>query len=321
VKVAAAQDAPGPPRGTIRNVRERVAIALAAGLAVAACATAAGGVERGPRLAGCPVFPASNAWNRDVSRAPVLRRSDAYVRSIGSGNLHPDFAARRYGIPVTVVPRGQLRVPIRFTDYGDESDRGPYPVPPRARVEGGSDRHVIVVQRGSCRLYELYGARRSGAGWAAASGATWSLRSNRLRPAGWTSADAAGLPILPGLARAGEARAGAIRHALRVTVPRSRRAYIAPARHFASDSRDPDLPPMGLRLRLKRSFDLRPFHGQALVILRALKRYGLIVADNGSGWFITGAPDPGWHDADLEQLKRVPGRAFEAVQTRRLVRR
>ena len=193
-------------------------------------------------------------------------------------------------------------------------------MPRSARVEDGSDRHVIVVQRGTCRLYELFGARRAAAGWSAASGATWRLRSNRVRPAGWTSADAAGLPILPGLARAAEARAGAIRHALRVTVPRSQRAYVAPARHFASSDRDPDLPPMGLRLRLRRSFDLRPYRGQALVILRALKRYGLIVADNGSGWFITGAPDPGWRDSELEQLKRVPGRAFEAVQTGRLVR-
>jgi hypothetical protein len=297
-----------------------VAAAVAIGLTAAACGAAAGGVDDGPRLAGCPVFPASNAWNRDVSRAPVHPRSDAYLRSIGWGHLHPDFASRRSGIPISVVPRGQRRVPIRFTDYGDHSDPGPYPVPPHARVEGDSDRHVVVVQRGTCRLYELFGARRAGAGWSAASGATWSLRSNRLRPAGWTSADAAGLPILPGLARADEARAGAIRHALRVTVPRSQRAYVAPARHFASSDRDPDLPPMGLRLRLKRSFDLRPFHGQALVILRALKRYGLIVADNGSGWFVTGAPDRRWDDADLEQLKRVPGRAFGAVRTGRLVR-
>jgi hypothetical protein len=211
-------------------------------------------------------------------------------------------------------------VPIRFTDYGAESDPGPYPVPRGARLEGGSDRHVVVVQRGSCRLYELFGARRTARGWAAASGATWDLRSYRPRPAGWTSADAAGLPILPGLARAGEARAGVIRHALRVTVPRSQRGYVAPARHFASSDRDRDLPPMGLRLRLKASYDLRPFRGQALVILRALKRYGMIVADNGSGWFITGAPDPRWDDEQLEQLKRVPGTAFEALRSGPLTR-
>jgi len=301
-------------------VRGRVAAAIAIGLAAGLCGPGAAQDGGGPRLAGCPVFPASNPWNRDVSRAPVHPRSSAYVRSIGSGNLHPDFASRRYGIPITVVARGQRRVPVRLPAYGDESDPGPYPVPPRARVEGGPDRHVVVVQRGTCRLYELFGARRSRSGWAAASGATWSLRSDRLRHAGWTSADAAGLPILPGLARADEARAGASRHALRVTVPRSQRAYVAPARHAASSDRDPDLPPMGLRLRLKRSFDLRPYRGQALVILRALKRYGLIVADNGSGWFVTGAPDRRWDDDALEQLKRVPGHAFEAVRTGRLIR-
>ena len=281
----------------------------------------AGGGGGGPEVGGCPVLPASNAWNRDVSRAPVDPRSAAYVRSIGPGNLHPDFASRRYGIPITVVPRSQRRVPIRFTEAPDESDPGPYPVPRGARVEGGSDRHVIVVQRGSCGLYELFGARRTARGWDAASGARWDLRSNRRRPAGWTSADAAGLPILPGLARADEARAGAIRHALRVTVPRSQAAYVAPARHFASEDPDPDLPPMGLRLRLKASYDLRPFRGQSLVILRALKRYGMIVADNGSGWFSTGAPDRRWDDASLEQLERVPGTEFEVVRSGPLRRR
>jgi hypothetical protein len=298
----------------------RLATAVGAVLLAGAATPATAGDGGGPRVGGCPVFGAANAWNRDVSRAPVDPRSAAYVRSIGAGNLHPDFASRRYGIPITVVPRGERRVPIRFTDYGAESDPGPYPVPRGARLEGGSDRHVVVVQRGSCRLYELFGARRTARGWAAASGATWDLRSYRPRPAGWTSADAAGLPILPGLARAGEARAGVIRHALRVTVPRSQRGYVAPARHFASSDRDRDLPPMGLRLRLKASYDLRPFRGQALVILRALKRYGMIVADNGSGWFITGAPDPRWDDEQLEQLKRVPGTAFEAVRSGPLTR-
>jgi hypothetical protein len=298
----------------------RLATAVGAVLLAGAATPATAGDGGGPRVGGCPVFGAANAWNRDVSRAPVDPRSAAYVRSIGAGNLHPDFASRRYGIPITVVPRGQRRVPIRFTDYGAESDPGPYPVPRGARLEGGSDRHVVVVQRGSCRLYELFGARRTARGWAAASGATWDLRSYRPRPAGWTSADAAGLPILPGLARAGEARAGVILHALRVTVPRSQRGYVAPARHFASSDRDRDLPPMGLRLRLKASYDLRPFRGQALVILRALKRYGMIVADNGSGWFITGAPDPRWDDEQLEQLKRVPGTAFEAVRSGPLTR-
>jgi hypothetical protein len=283
-------------------------------------ATAATAAAPGPRIAGCPVFPRSNAWNRDVSRAPVDPRSEQYIAAIGPGNLHPDFASRRYGIPITVARAGQPRVPVRFTAYGDESDPGPYPIPPGARVESGSDRHVVVVQRGRCRLYELFGARRAGAGWEAASGAVHDLRSNRRRPAGWTSADAAGLPILPGLARASEARAGAIRHALRFTVQRTQRAYVPPARHFASDDTAPGLPPMGLRLRLKAGFPLRGFHGQARVILRALKRYGMIVADNGSSWFITGAPDPGWNDAQLEELKRVPGSAFEVVRAGPLTR-
>jgi hypothetical protein len=254
-----------------------------------------------------------------VSRAPVDPRSDDYVRSIGlDRNVHPDFGSGRYGdygIPLTIVPRSQPKVPVRFTDYGDESDPGPYPLPATARVEGGSDRHVLVVQRSRCRLYELFGARRNDSGgWDAASGAVFDLRSNRLRPSGWTSADAAGLPIAPGLARADEVRAGAIRHALRVTVPRSQRAFRAPARHFASSNSDPALPPMGLRLRLKASYPLSGYHGQALVILRALRRYGLIVADNGSPWYISGTPDRRWDDDDLDQLKRVPGSAFEAVR-------
>jgi hypothetical protein len=210
-------------------------------------------------------------------------------------------------------------VVVRFTDYPEESDRGPYPVPLGARVEGGGDRHVVVVQEGSCRLFELYGARRSGNGWAASNGAKWDLRSNRLRPKGWTSADAAGLPIFPGLARADEVVANRrITHALRVTVPRTQKAFVAPARHFASSSTDPALPPMGLRLRLKRSYDISHFRGQARVILTALKRYGLIVADNGSPWYITGAPDRRWNDDDLHALGQVPGSAFEAVQTGQL---
>jgi hypothetical protein len=284
-------------------------------------ATGPGVPGPGTRLGGCPVFPKDNAWNRDISQAPVDPRSDAYVRSIGlDGHLHPDFASRTYGIPFRVVPRSQKKLPIRFTAYGAESDKGPYPIPARAPVEGGSDRHVLVLQQGSCRLYELFGAQR-GSGpthpWAADSGATWNLRSNRLRHDGWTSADAAGLPILPGLARAGEVAAGPrrITHALRVTVRRTQQAYVAPARHYASSDTDPDLPPMGLRLRLKASYDLSPFNGQARVILQALKTYGLIVADNGSDWYITGAPDRRWNDDNLHTLGQVPGSAFEAVRT------
>jgi hypothetical protein len=266
------------------------------------------------------VLPPSNPLNTDISRAPVDPNSARYIASIGlSAHLHPDFGTNpAYGIPYTVVGPQQPKVPIRFTEFGAESDPGPYPVPPDAPVEGAGesgDRHVLVLQRGSCRLYELYSAARTTAGWDAASGAVFNLRSNALRPAGWTSADAAGLPIFPLLARYPEVRAGRIDHALRVTVERTQRGYVHPATHFASSSSDAGLPPMGLRLRLNRGFGLAAFHGQALVILRALKRYGLIVADNGSPWYITGAPDPRWNDEDLDQLKRVPGSAFEVVRS------
>jgi hypothetical protein len=269
-----------------------------------------------PRIGGCPVFRADNAWNRDISHDPVDPRSDAYLARL-PGNLHPDFGSGRngdYGIPFAVVARDQPLAPIRFTAYGDESDPGPYPLPPGARVEGGSDRHVLVVQRGACKLYELFGAERSSSGWEAASGAVFDLRSNRSRPAGWTSADAAGLPILPGLARPDEASAGPIRHALRFTVRRTQNAYVDPARHFASSDDSADLPPMGLRFRLRAGFDLGAFHGQSLAILEALKTYGMIVADNGSNWYISGAADPGWDDDDIDQLKQVPGGAFEVVR-------
>ncbi|HEX4467426.1 MAG TPA: hypothetical protein VH025_09585 [Solirubrobacteraceae bacterium] len=274
----------------------------------------------GPHEYGCPLFPAGNALNRDVSRAPVDPRSAQYIASIGtSGHLHPDFGTNpSYGIPYRVVPATQPRVPIHFTEYGSESDRGPYPIPTGAPVEGAGaegDRHVLVLQRGSCRDFELYGAAPSGAGWDAGAGAVFNLRSNALRPNGWTSADAAGLPILPLLVRWPEVHAGKIEHALRVTVSSTQRGYIHPATHDASSSSDPALPPMGLRLRLSASYSLAGFHGESLVVLRALKRYGAIVADNGSSWYLTGAPDPRWNDDDLEQLKRVPGSAFEAVES------
>jgi hypothetical protein len=274
-----------------------------------------------PAEYGCPILPAGDPLNLEIAHAPVDPNSANYVASIGLGaHLHPDFGTRReYGIPFVVVPRTQRKVPIKFTAYGSESDPGPYPVPANAPIEGGSasegDRHVLVIQDGACKLYEMYDARPRREGWAADSGAVFNLRSSALRPAGWTSADAAGLPIFPLLARYPEAHAGRIDHALRVTVPRTQRGYIHPATHFASSSVDPKLPPMGLRLRLKASYSLAGFTGESLVILRALKRYGLIVADNGSPWYITGAPDGRWNDADLEQLKRVPGSAFEAVRS------
>jgi len=274
----------------------------------------------------CPIFPASNPLNRDISHAPRDPNSASYIAAIGAQlHLHADFGRNpAYGIPYTIVGARQPKVPIHFTAYGSESDPGPYPIPPGAPVEGAGeagDRHVLVLQEGACKLYELYNARRSGAGWDADSGAVFNLRSNALRPNGWTSADAAGLPIMPLLVRYEDVRAGRIDHALRVTVPRTQAGYIHPATHLASSSTDPSLPPMGLRLRLSPGFDLSPYHGQALVILRALKRYGLIVADNGSSWYITGAPDPRWNDEDLDQLKRVPGSAFEAVRSGPILRR
>ena len=200
-------------------------------------------------------------------------------------------------------------------DYADESDKGPYPIPRKVHVESGSDRHALLLDRDACRLYELYALTRTRSGWHAGSGAVWNMRSNRLRPAGWTSADAAGLPIFPGLARYDEVARGVIDHALRFTVERTRRAYISPARHYASSLTDPELPPMGLRVRLKASFDVSGFPRQARVVLTALKRYGMLVADNGSSWYISGAPDSRWNNDDLHSLGRVKGSDFEVVQT------
>ncbi len=222
------------------------------------------------------------------------------------------WEGRPIGIPYTIVTAKQAKVRVSF-DYAGESDRGPYPVSRNVKVEGGSDRHALIVDRTACRLYELYALRRASDGWHAGSGAIWNLRSNRLRPAGWTSADAAGLPILPGLARYDEVAAGHIDHALRFTVQRTRRAYVYPARHFASDLADASLPPMGLRLRLRATFDTHPFPRQARVVLEALKRYGMVVADNGSSWFISGAPDSRWSNDDLHTLGRVKGSDFEVV--------
>jgi hypothetical protein len=270
-------------------------------------------------LAGCPVFPADNWWNEDISAAPVHPDSAAIIARIqadGADALHADFGGGgAYGIPYVTVPATEPRVPINFTDYGDESDPGPYPVPLGAPVEHGGDRHVLAVRKGDCMLFELYNARRVGSRWDASSGARFDLKSNALRPAGWTSADAAGLPIFPGLARYGEVTAGQITHALRVTFERTRRAYVTPARHSASSDPTPTRPPMGMRLRLKAGFPIGSYTGQARVILEALQQYGLIVADNGSNWFITGASDARWSDADLNQLKTVSGSWFEVVDT------
>ncbi len=262
--------------------------------------------------AACPIFPPSFAINRPVTGLPVAANSDAIIASLGpSTGIHPDFG-RRYGIPYDTVKPGTRRSRVRF-DYADESDRVRYPIPPRVHIERGSDRHALLLDRRRCRLFELYALRRSAGRWRAGSGATWNLRSKRLRPRGWTSADAAGLPIYPLLARYDEVRRGAIRHALRVTFAQTRSAYVYPARHFASDSDDPALPRMGERLRLKASFDVSTLPRQARVVARAMQRYGLIVADNGSDWFVSGAPDRRFDDAALHLLQTVRGRSFEVV--------
>jgi hypothetical protein len=266
-----------------------------------------------PLVGGCPMFPADNAWNTDISQAAPL---DDYTDTFPAAmTLWPDFGgAGEYGIPYRTVPAGQAGVPVSF-DEPDESEPGPYPIPLDAPVENGGDRHVLVVREGECKLYELYAAEREGAGWHAYSGAVFDLRSNALRPDGWTSADAAGLPIFPGLVRYDEVASGHIDHALRFTVSQSQRAYIHPATHAASSSTDPNRPPMGLRLRLRASFDVSGYTGESRVVLDALKRYGMIVADNGSNWFVSGAADTRWNDDDLNQLKTIPGSAFEVVNT------
>lgn len=295
----------------------------AAGLLALLVGGTTAGAPKLPQAPRCTVLPASSVWNRPVDWLPVAADSARLITSIGlDRSLHADFGSglwqgRPIGIPYNVVSGKQAKTRVAFA-YADESDRGPYPIPAAPRIEGGSDRHLLVVDRDACRLYELFAAERRGGRWSAGSGAIWSLRSNRLRPAGWTSADAAGLPILPGLARYDDVAAGAIRHALRFTAERTRRAYVYPARHFASDSDDPSLPPMGLRVRLKASFDTSSFPRQARIVLEALQRYGMILADNGSPWFLSGAPDPRWSNDALHTLHRVTGEDFEVVDTSRL---
>jgi hypothetical protein len=276
-----------------------------------------------PSLDGIALFPPDNPWNVRVDDAPVDPDSDAIIASIGLDTpLHADFGADwnggPFGIPYAVVSGDQPRVPVTF-EYADESDPGPYPIPPDVPIEGGADaegdRHIIVIDRDARRLYELFAAYPDGDGWRAGSGAAFDLTSNALRPAGWTSADAAGLPILPGLARYDEAAsADGIHHALRFTAGRTRRAYVSPATHFASTSTDPALPPMGMRVRLKASVDLSTFPPQARAVLTALRTYGMLLADNGSDWYISGAPDARWSDDDLRALARITGRDLEVVR-------
>jgi hypothetical protein len=303
----------------------RILLILAA---CTACAVAVGtaGAHRLPKAPRCPILPASNPFNQRVDSLPVAANSATLIDSIGADDTaKADFGSGTWdggpiGIPYVVVSGKQKRVPVTF-EYADESDDGPYPIPASAPIEGGpnadGDRHVLVVDRDRCRLYELYDARpqAGGARWTAGSGAIFDLRSNRLRPAGWTSADAAGLPILPGLARYHEVADGSIDHALRFTARRTRRAYVRPARHFASDDADPALPPMGLRVRLKASTSLAGLGRQAKVVARALERYGALLADNGSPWYFSGAPDRRWDNDDLHTLDRLTGADFEVIDT------
>ncbi len=291
-----------------------------------------------PTLGACPVFPAApaaanapsaadeSAWNQDISQAPLDPNSAgyiAYIKAHGGDFVHPDFGSpREYGFPYAVVGKKQRRTKVHFTAYGDESDHGAYRVPLNSLVEGGQasdgDRHVLAVDRKRCKLYELYRAfarKRPKPQWNSDSGVIWNLRSAALRQEGFTSADAAGLPIFPGLARYDEAASGAIHHALRVTVSSTRDAWVHPASHCAGSGSDPSAPPMGLRLRLSAGYEISGFTGPARAIAVALKQYGLIVADNGSNWFISGTSDRRWPDENLDQLKSIPGSAFEVVRS------
>jgi hypothetical protein len=290
---------------------------------VVARAPSAGAATVLPGAGNCPSFPADNVWNADVSQLPVDSHSAAWLASMnaGSTNLHPDFGSSGdpnapYGIPYAVVTSAHQKVPVTF-DYADESDPGPYPFGPDIPIEGGQgasgDRHAIMVDASSCTLYELYAAYYVPGHSTAGSGAIWSLTSDALRPATWTSADAAGLPIFPGLLRPEEVLAGAVTHAIRFTAQHTQKAFIWPARHQAGDTTDPNVPPMGARFRLKMSFDISGFSPATQVVLRAMQHYGLILADNGSNWYFQGAASNSWGDQLISELKRVPASAFEAV--------
>jgi hypothetical protein len=298
---------------------------LVAGAAMAGCAPPGGGLPNGtPNGAlACALLPADNIWNTRVDTLPVDPSSGSYVATIGAGaTMHADFGSGLWnggpiGIPYVTVNAGQPGVGVSF-QWASESNPGPYPIPPNAPVEGGAgaggDRHVLVVDNGSCHLYELYDAHPNGGGsWRAGSGAVFDLRSNALRPDTWTSADAAGLPILPGLVRYDEVASGLIRHAIRFTAPQTRNAHVWPATHDASSLTGGQYPPMGQRFRLNAGFDVSGFSPEVQVILRAMKTYGIILADNGSSWYIGGAPDERWNNDALHELGRVPGSAFEAV--------
>jgi hypothetical protein len=287
------------------------------------CGLLAAGPAAGqpPRIGACVVFPADNIWNTPVENLPVTPQSSAWVNTIGAAKtLHADFGAGFYrGRPIGIpfLAGGNQRKFSASFRYAAESDPGPYAVPLDAPIEGGpqgmGDRHTLTIDTGDCVLYELYQAHPQAEGWAASSGAIYRLKSNDLRAAGRTSADAAGLPIFSGLARYDEIVAGEIRHALRFTVPKTRRAYVWPARHYASALTGAEYPPMGARFRLRAGFDLSGFSPANRIILRALQKYGMMIADEGQAWFLSGAPDARWNDADLRQLSRVAGADFEAV--------
>jgi hypothetical protein len=298
---------------------------LGAGGAVAAragSATPATGT-RVPGAPNCPMFPANNVWNTPITTLPVDAHSAAWLASMSASttDLHPDFGssgdlAAPYGIPFIVVAASTPLVHVSF-EYADQSNPGPYPLTATTPIEGGQDasgdRHAIMVNPATCTLYELYDATYSSKGSTAGSGAIWHLRSNALRPAGWTSADAAGLPILPGLLTYSEVLSGRITHAIRMTAETTDSAYLWPARHEASNATNPDLPPMGARFRLKASFSLAPYSPQARVVLRAMQQYGLILADNGSNWYFQGAASNSWPAGLISELKSVPASAFQAV--------
>lgn len=286
------------------------------------CAGAAWGTPL-PGAPGCPVFPANNVWHADVSALPVHPRSAAWLASSSASSrlLHPDFGtsddpAAPYGIPYHVVPSSHALVSVDF-EYADESDPGPYPLGSDTPIEGGAgsggDMHTVVVDKDTCTLYETWYTQQTASGWTAGSGAIWDLSSNAQRPDGWTSADAAGLPILPGLLRLDEVQAGVVDRAIRFTVAKTDRSYLWPARHFASSVSDPNRPPMGARFRLKASFDVSAYAASTRVVLTAMKKYGLMLADNGSDWFFQGAASNSWPSTLISQLKQVPASAFEAV--------
>jgi len=293
----------------------------------------AAGLDLNVPPARCSILPADNIWNRRVDDLPVDANSDAYIATIGaSATLHADFGSGVWppgsnspiGIPFAEIDPAQADVPIHYTAYGDESDSGPWPIPSGAPIEGGpdstGDRHVIVLDRGDCMLYELFDASPNGDGsWDAASGAAYDLTSNALRPDGWTSADAAGLPIFPGLVTYDDVASGEITHAVRFTASRTRNAHVWPARHDASSTTDSQYPPMGQRFRLKADFDISAYSPEIQVILTAMKRYGLILADNGASWFISGAPDARWNNDRLHEWDDIPGSAFEAVDVSSLM--